>query len=85
MDSIHYLFWKSRILFLLLQIWVKSEIDIDIETGEKSGQLVDKEKELLYKVKIEIDNAEEELLQDGKYVVFLQYTFQHSILFFLNT
>ena len=46
-------------------MWLKREVEIDIEAAEKSSQLVDKEKELLSEIKIEIDNAEEELVHDG--------------------
>ena len=46
-------------------MWLKREVEIDIEAAEKSSQLVDKEKELLRKIKIEIDNAEKELVHDG--------------------
>ena len=73
MSTKNNLTFQNPIFFF--QGWIKSEIEIGVEAGEKSSYLVDKEKDLLYEVKIEIDNAEEELVQDGEYVVFLQYPF----------
>ena len=62
-------------IYIIFQRWLKREIEIDIEEGEKSSQLVDKEDGLSSDIKIEIDNAEEELIHGGEYFVFPHYLY----------
>ena len=45
-------------------------MEIDKEIGEKSSQPEDEEKDLLCEVKFEMDNAEEEFVHNGEYVVY---------------
>ena len=48
---------------------------MEIEAGQKSSQLVDEENDLFCVVKFEMDNAEEELVHNGEYVVVRLYSF----------
>ena len=71
-------------LFIIFQKWLKIEIEIDIEEGEKSSQLVDKEDGLSSDIKIEIDNAEEELIHVGEYFVFPHYHYAKHFIHVYN-
>ena len=47
--------------------------EIDKETVEKNGQLEDEANSTLYEIKVEIDNAEEEIVCNGEYVYLPSY------------
>ena len=59
--------FKSKLY--LFQIWIKRELDIEI--GEKSSHLIDKENDISCDIKVEIDIAEEESVNNGELIVIL--------------
>ena len=62
----------------IFQCWVKREIDI--ETEEKSSHLVDSENDMSCDIKIEIDNAEEESVNNGESVEYWFLSFFLSLI-----